>query len=241
MVGISPIGIGTSQSFVSSGEPRATENTATASVSSRPAAGIAPAITTDLRSVGRTSSEISGAFRQQLDNVFSVLIRDPDSRNATVDQALTSLAPLIESAGAPDVTAFQIRIGSLESRISGGGEFAGVGALREFVLDVGLVRFGRVSGADASVLTLTGGRLALSSEEIQTGLGTGQFSRDLNVPAPNTPSPRLTEAREALDRVRATRDALETFRASIRESSGEAGGLFGGRAAALSAFVDIFA
>lgn len=198
-------------------------------------------ITVSLDGVARDRASITAALRERLDQVFSVFNRDPGSRGATVDRAVTSLEPIIEQARAGDVTAFQIRLGSLESRLTGGGEFAQVGALREFILDVGLIRFGRVAPADVSVITLTGGRVSLSADEIEAGLVSSQFARVVAVPPEGGAPAALTEARAALDRVRQTRDAVDAFRTALREQPDQLRDLVGARANTLSAFVDIFA
>ncbi|MDF1792342.1 MAG: hypothetical protein P1U88_10555 [Thalassobaculaceae bacterium] len=154
-----------------------------------------------------------------------------------VDRIFGSISETLDEAEAKgEAVAIQIRIASLDVAVaeSAGGEtFA---SIRQFALEVGVARNGKVAAEDTRVLATDGRSANLSQEQVRAGLSTGRFARvdtgSNDSGLSEAARKRLEAARSGLERVKAVQDALSAFRSGdetplreLFEGSGPAGTL----------------
>lgn len=134
---------------------------------------------------------------------------------AIVDRVIGEISKTLDEAEAKgEDVAVQFRIAALDVSVADGGNtFA---SIRQFALEVGIARDGKVAAEDTRVLATDGRSLGLSQQQIRAGLTTGNYARvdtgstDGNLS--DAARERLAAARAGLQRVKAVQDALTAFR-----------------------------
>ncbi|WP_207478934.1 hypothetical protein [Arenibaculum pallidiluteum] len=160
------------------------------------------AIQLDLPKEGRTAESVGAALRSRIEGVLGVLYKDPDALRPVVDRAMEALGENVRKAAEAGVDSVQLRIGSLRT------EFGAAAAFDQMVVEVGLVRGGRVSAEDTSVLGFDGGRIELAAEDTARGLAAGRYARTSPLPAAPAESDEVKTLRAVLDRLRAGQEAV---------------------------------
>lgn len=190
---------------------------------------------------GRDDVTFRDRLRQAIEAVASAFASG-DGVTAIVDRVIGELSKTLDEAEAKgEEVAVQFRIAALDVSVADGAGGSAVASIRQFALEVGVARDGRVAAEDARVLATDGRSLGLSQEQIRAGLTTGNYARvdtgSTDGALSDAARERLAAARAGLQRVKATQDALAAFRlgdeAPLRElfegrgssSSGDSGSL----------------
>jgi hypothetical protein len=173
---------------------------------SRPAA-VPGAIELKLPAGGRDEAGLRGLLRGRLEGMLGVFHKDPDRLREVADRAVSALEGQIGKARETGVDAVQFRLGTLRTSYGPG--------LRvdQTVIEVGLVRDGRVAGADAAVLGLDGRGTGLDEASTGRGVASGVFSRAAELPLDaRAESDQLRSMRAALEKIKASQEAFRTAR-----------------------------
>lgn len=184
------------------------------SASSRPFVAHDPSFIT-VEPDGRDDVGFRDRLRHAIEAVASAFASG-EAASAVVDRVLKELESSLNDAEAKgEQAAVQIRIASLDVAVSdsaGGEAFA---SIRQFALEIGVVRNGAVSADDIHVLATDGRSLGLNQDQVRAGLTNGRYQRVDTGSDPqlsDAASKRLEAARSGLERVKAVQDALSAFR-----------------------------
>ncbi len=174
----------------------------------------ASTIKLDLSSGTRTEDGVRTALRKKVDEAMGSLYKNEDRRRQVTDEAMKSLEPQItEAAKSKDVKQIQMRLASVESKSAIGDAFGSATSIRMPGMEVGLVRNGKVSAADTSVLDLSGKTLNLSTAEKSRGIASGSYSTyDAGGGLTGKAGEDYQKAQASIARIRATQDALSAYR-----------------------------
>ncbi|WPZ35619.1 hypothetical protein T8K17_05620 [Thalassobaculum sp. OXR-137] len=163
---------------------------------------------------GRDDVSFRDRLRQAIEAVASAFASG-DGVTAIVDRVIGEISQTLDSAEAKgEQVAVQFRIAALDVSVADGG--SAFASIRQFALEVGVARDGRVAAEDTRVLATDGRSLGLSQEQVRAGLTTGTFARTDTASSDGNLSEaareRLAAARSGLERVKAVQDALAAFR-----------------------------
>lgn len=146
-------------------------------------------------SAGAVEGEGREALRKRLTDVLDPIHRKSGQLDAVVDRVMGALRERLSGAGGAE--ALQIRFSSLRT------DHGGVATVDQTVMEVGIVRDGRVAAADTALFGLDGGELAMDAGSVAMAWRTGTFSRSVALSSMPEDA-ALKAARGALDRLRAS-------------------------------------
>jgi hypothetical protein len=143
-------------------------------------------------SAGAVEGEEREVLRKRLTAVLDPIHRKSGQLDAVVDRVMDALRERLSGAGGAE--ALQIRFSSLKT------DHGGIATVDQTVMEVGVVRDGKVAAADTALFGLDGGEMAMDAASIARAWRTGSFAQ--NVALPSVPEDAaLKAARGALDRI----------------------------------------
>jgi hypothetical protein len=165
---------------------------------------------------GRDDVGFRDRLRQAIEAVASAFASG-DGVAAIVDRVIESISKTLDDAEAKgEQAAVQIRIAALDVSVADGAGANAFASIRQFAIEVGVARDGRVAAEDTQVLATDGRSLGLSEDQLRAGLVTGNYARVDTGSSDDKRSEaareRLAAARSGLERVKAVQDALAAFR-----------------------------
>ena len=165
---------------------------------------------------GRDDVGFRDRLRQAIEAVASAFA-SREGVAAIVDRVLGEISKTLDEAEAKgEEVAVQLRIAALDVSVADGAGGSAFASIRQFALEIGVARDGKVAAEDTRVLATDGRSLGLSQQQIRAGLSSGTFqkvdtgSADGNLS--DAARERLAAARSGLERVKAVQDALAAFR-----------------------------
>ena len=165
---------------------------------------------------GRDDVTFRDRLRQAIEAVASAF-SSREGVTAIVDRVFGEVSKTLDEAEAKgEEVAVQLRIAALDVSVADGAGGSAFASIRQFALEVGVARGGKVAAEDTRVLATDGRSLGLSQGQIRAGLTSGTYKRvdtgstDSNLS--EAARERLAAARSGLERVKAVQDALAAFR-----------------------------
>lgn len=165
---------------------------------------------------GRDDVSFRDRLRQAIEAVASAFASG-EGVTAIVDRVFGEISKTLDEAEAKgEEVAVQLRIASLDVSVADGAGGSTFASIRQFALEVGVARNGKVAAEDTRVLATDGSSLGLSQQQIRTGLTSGNYARvdtgSSDGKLSDAARKRLAAARSGLERVKAVQDALAAFR-----------------------------
>lgn len=165
---------------------------------------------------GRDDVSFRDRLRQAIEAVASAF-SSREGVTAIVDRVLGQISETLDEAEAKgEEVAVQLRIASLDVSLADGAGGSTFASIRQFALEVGVARDGKVAAEDTRILATDGASLGLSQQQVRTGLTSGNYTRvdtgSTDGKLSDAARERLAAARSGLERVKAVQDALAAFR-----------------------------